>query len=135
MGIYPLFATRNLVWHWPTSCILVGITPFQHCSNTFKLNKHAKVAFSAIASRFPQLLERDTDMVASYCVELYLQHCYALLVTSNPVHNYCKVLHKGCNTDVLGVLLIYLYSPSSAVHPWDHACISVKPLSCHVTTY
>ena len=68
---------------------------FQHCSNT---NKHAKClsfsinsksmwmdklydvyksqsittassfAFSAIAFRFPQLLKRDTNMVASYCM-------------------------------------------------------------------
>ena len=36
-----------------------------------------------------------------------------------------KVLHKCCNTDVLGVLLIYLHPPSCAR---DHAYISVKPL-------
>ena len=44
--------------------------------------------FSAVASHFPQLLECDTDMVASYCVVPYLQHCFALLVTSNAVHDY-----------------------------------------------
>ena len=41
-------------------------------------------AFSAIASRFPQLLKCDTNMVASY----RMQRCYASLVTSNAVHNY-----------------------------------------------
>ena len=30
--------------------------------------------------------------------------------------------------DVLGVLLIYLHSPSGAACPQDHAYISVKPL-------
>ena len=29
---------------------------------------------------------------------------------------------------MLGVLLIYLHSPSGAAHPRDHAYISVKPL-------
>ena len=38
-------------------------------------------------------------------------------------------VHKCCNTDVLGVLLIYLYSPSGAACPRDHAYISVKPLA------
>ena len=36
------------------------------------------------------------------------------------------MLHKRCNTDMLGVLLIYPHSPSGAVHPRDHAYISVK---------
>ena len=75
------------------------------------------------------LLKCDTDMVASYHVVPYLQRCYALLVTSNAVHNYWKMLHKHCNTDMLRVLLIYPHSPSGAARPWDHAYISVKPLS------
>ena len=58
-------------------------------------------------------------MVASYCVVPYLQRCYAALVM--------KMLHKCCNTDILGVLLIYLHSPSGAARPQDHAYISVKP--------
>ena len=45
-------------------------------------------AFSAVASRFPQLLKYDTDMVASYRVVSYLQHCHVSLVTSNAVHDY-----------------------------------------------
>ena len=45
-------------------------------------------AFSAIASRFPQLLKSDTDVVASYRIVPYLQCCYALLVTSNAIHDY-----------------------------------------------
>ena len=40
-----------------------------------------------------------------------------------------KVLHKGCNTDVLGILLIYPHSPSGAARPYDRAYISVKPLA------
>ena len=48
----------------------------------------ASFAFSAVASRFPQLLKCDTDMVASYRVVPYLQRCYASLVTSNTVHDY-----------------------------------------------
>ena len=48
----------------------------------------ASFAFSAVASRFPQLLKCDTDMVAFYYVVSYLQRCYALLVTSNAVHDY-----------------------------------------------
>ena len=86
-------------------------------------------AFSAITSCFPQLLKRDTDMVVSYCVASYLQCCCALLVMSNAVHNYWKVLHKDCNTDMLGVLLIYLHSPSGTACPRDCAYISVKHLA------
>ena len=40
------------------------------------------LTFSAIASRFPQLLKCDTDMVASYLVVPCLQCCYASLVAS-----------------------------------------------------
>ena len=80
-------------------------------------------AFSAITSRFPQLLKCDTNMVVFYRVVSYLQHCYTSLVMSNAVHDYWKVLHKGCNTDVLGVLLIYPHSPSGAARPRDHAYI------------
>ena len=48
---------------------------------------------------------------------------------SNAVHNYLKMLHKRCNTDMLGVLLIYPHSPSGAARPRDRAYISVKPLT------
>ena len=44
--------------------------------------------FSAVTSRFPQLLKYDTDMVASYRVVPYLQCCYASLVMSNAVHDH-----------------------------------------------
>ena len=89
----------------------------------------SSLAFSAVSSRFPQLLKCDTNMVVSYRVVPYLQHCYASLVMSNAVHNYLKMLHKHCNTDMLGVLLIYPHSPSGAAYPQDHAYISVKPLA------
>ena len=39
------------------------------------------------------------------------------------------MLHKRCNTDMLGVLLIYPHSPLGAARPRDHAYISVKPLA------
>ena len=38
------------------------------------------------------------------------------------------MLHKRCNTDMLGVLLICLYSPLGAARSRDHVYISVKPL-------
>ena len=38
-------------------------------------------------------------------------------------------IYKCCNTDLLGVLLIYLHSPLGAVHTQDRAYISVKPLT------
>ena len=39
------------------------------------------------------------------------------------------MLHKRCNTDVLGVLLIYPHTPSGAACPRDRAYILVKPLA------
>ena len=39
------------------------------------------------------------------------------------------MLHKCCNTDVLGVLLIYLHSPLGTVRFRDCVYISVKPLA------
>ena len=48
----------------------------------------SSLAFSAITSRFPQLLKSDTDMVASCGVAPYLQCYYGSLVTSNAVHDY-----------------------------------------------
>ena len=59
----------------------------------------------------------------------YLQCCYALLATSNATHDYWKCYIWCCNTDVLGVLLIYLHSPSGVAHSWDHAYVSVKSLT------
>ena len=38
------------------------------------------------------------------------------------------MLHKRCNTDMLGVLLIYPHSPSGTARPRDRAYILVKPL-------
>ena len=37
---------------------------------------------------FPQLIRQETDMVASYRIVPYLQHCYAWVITSSAVHNY-----------------------------------------------
>ena len=39
------------------------------------------------------------------------------------------MLYKRCNTDVLGVLLIYPHSPPGAARPQDCAYVSVKPLA------
>ena len=47
-----------------------------------------------------------------------------------------KMLHKRCNMDVHGVLLIYPHSPSGAARPRDRAYIQVSQTPrCHVTTY
>ena len=85
-------------------------------------------AFSAIAS-FPHwaserwyqygsvLLPHSTLLAMSLCLASYEQCSTRLL----------KVLHKCCNTDVLGFYW-YSHSPSGAVCPRDHAYISVKPL-------
>ena len=40
-GIYLLPVMRNLVWHMLKSCFIQCHT-FKHCSDMFKLNKHAK---------------------------------------------------------------------------------------------
>ena len=40
-----------------------------------------------------------------------------------------EMLHKHYNTDIFGVLLIYLHSPSGAARRRDCAYISVKPLA------
>ena len=45
------------------------------------------LVFLAIAS-FPQLLRHEIDIVASYHVVPYLQHCYVWVVTINMVDNY-----------------------------------------------
>ena len=64
-----------------------------------------------------------------------LPHCtlFATLFATGSYEQCCtqlmKVLHKFCNTDMLGVLLIYPYFPSGAVRPWDHVYILVKPLA------
>ena len=86
----------------------------------------ALFAFSAIAS-FPQLLKCD-----SYQYSNVLLPCRILLATLLYLTSFeqcstklLKVLHKGCNTKVLGVLLIYPHSPL-CVH---HVFTSVKPLA------
>ena len=65
-------------------------------------------------------------MVTSYHIVPYLQNCYASLVMYTRL---LKVLHEGCNTDVLWALPIYLHSPLGAARPWDRAYISDKPLT------
>ena len=40
-----------------------------------------------------------------------------------------KVLHKSCNMNMLGILLIYPHSPSGAACPRNRTYISVKPLT------
>ena len=69
-------------------------------------------------------------MVASYYIVPYLQHYYALLVTSNAAHDYRKrYIAKCCNIDLLGVLLIYQHSPSGTTCLRDCTYISFKPLA------
>ena len=47
--------------------------------------------FSAVTSHFPQLLKCDTNMVASYRVVPYLQHCYA---------SDCLAGYEQCSTQL-----------------------------------
>ena len=42
----------------------------------------------SVISSFPQLLRHEADMVASYHIVPYLQHCYAWVFTSNAVQDY-----------------------------------------------
>ena len=91
----------------------IELKPSNVCKS-WSITTASSFAFSTIASRFLQLLKHDTDMLASNHIVLYLQRCYASIVSNNAVHDYWKVLHKGCNTDVLRILLIYPHSPSGA---------------------
>ena len=72
--------------------------------------------------------------------------CNTLLAMLLHLNNYeqcctrlLKVLHICCNTDVLGVLLIYPYSPSDAAHPQElclELCIyNFQTPCCSVTIY
>ena len=88
----------------------------------------ASFAFSAVASlystsemwyRYISILLRNTLLATLLFLSSYEQWSTWLQ----------KMLHKRCNMDVLGVLLIYPHSPSGAVHPRDRAYISVKPLA------
>ena len=65
------------------------------------------------------LLPHSTLLATLSCLTIYKQ-CSTWLL---------KVLHKCCNTDVLGVLLIYLHSPSGTACPLDRVYISIKPLA------
>ena len=86
-------------------------------------------AFSAVASRFPQLLKCDNQYgsvlprISLLATLLYLasyEQCSTQLL---------KMLHKRCNTDMLEVLLIYPHSSSGAACPRHRKYISVKPLA------
>ena len=48
-----------------------------HKSRSIVTVKALLFAFSAVASRFPQVLKCVTNMVASYRIVPYLQRCYA----------------------------------------------------------
>ena len=106
----------------------IKLKPSDVCKS-WSITTASSFAFSTIASCFLQLLKHDTDMLASNHIILYLQHCYASIVTSNAVHDYWKMLHKCCNTDMVGVLLIYPHSLLGAACPRDCTYISVKPLT------
>ena len=74
-------------------------------------------------------------MVGSSCIVATLR-TYKVFMPQN--YRQCctqllKMLH--CNTDVIQVLLIYLYSPSSDVCPWE-SCVYISQTShCHVIIY
>ena len=69
-------------------------------------------------------------MVASYCVvHILLAKLLCLASYEQWSTQLLKVLHKGCNTEVFRVLLIYPHSPLGAVCPWNQAYILVKSLT------
>ena len=74
---------------------------------------------SEMLYRYGSILPRSTLLAMLLCLASYKQCSTRLL----------KMLNKRCNTDMLGVLLIYLHSPSGAACPWDCVYISVKPLA------
>ena len=96
----------------------------------FNMHKRQPIAiaslfvFSAITCFF-QRLKRETYN-GSFSPRCTL---FAMLLATGSYEQCCtrlmKVLHKCCNTDMLGVLLIYPHSPKDA----HHAYISVKPLT------
>ena len=57
------------------------------CTKSYNKLIVISLAFSTIVS-FPQLVRCETDMVATYRIIPYLQHCYDWVVKSNSVHNY-----------------------------------------------
>ena len=65
----------------------IELKPSDLCKSRYIVTA-SSFAFSAIASRFPQLLKCDTDIVASYRVVPYFQRCYVSLATSNAAHDY-----------------------------------------------
>ena len=152
-------ATRNSVWHWLTCLTLVGATPFSTAQTRvnwinvlmFKtwykqlinidssLLACAKAGISLQHNHFicrsfqPSHLfltelKGDINMVASYyCIVPYLQHCYASQCSTRLL----KVLHKCCNMDVLGVLLIYPHSPLGAP---SGSCVYISQTPCRRVT-
>ena len=60
----------------------------QTCAKAGLSLQHHRSSFQPSCLAFPQLLKHDTDIVVSYYIVPYFQRCYALLVTSNPVHDY-----------------------------------------------
>ena len=86
------------------------------------------LVFLAIMS-FPQLLRRATDMVMSYHVIPYLQHCYVWVVTSSAVHNYWKC-YINIVTQTCSGFYGYICTLPWALHALEsHAYILVKPLA------
>ena len=74
---------------------------------------HVKLLDLAVTYNWIQddsVLPHSTLLSMLLCLASYEQCSTGLL----------KVLHKGCNMEVLWVLLIYPHSPSGTVHPQDH---------------
>ena len=88
----------------------IELKPSDVCKSQYIVTA-SSFAFSAVTSRFPQLLKCNTDMVVSYHVIPYLQTLLCLASYKQCSTQLLKVLHKRCNMDVLGFLLIYPHSP------------------------
>ena len=92
-------------------------------------------AFSTIASYFPQLLKHDIDNIILPRIILL-----AMLLGLAGYKQYraqlLKALHKGCNTDLLVVLLIYISILSLRCFAPLRSCLYISQTPCcRVTTY
>ena len=102
------------------------IQAFKHVPKSISL-QHYCVRYQPLACLF--LSFRDMRLIWQH---LNIQCLTCSIVVPGYSYEQCcaqllKVLHKCCNTDVLGVLVIYLHYPSGTLG--SCAYISVKPLA------
>ena len=67
MGIYLLPVTQNLVWHKLIKSCFIQRYTFQHYSNMFKLNKHAKYLYLTTSN---QLMWIESNSTFLMCIKV-----------------------------------------------------------------